>query len=100
MPRRPSSFFLRTDTIQKIVDRAHLTHTQFAKHLGVNRSHWSALVNRRRAVSPEIRRALLTSRHTKNFPEHELWEDLSDLSSALLVPRAGVAQPLRSPNHR
>lgn len=73
MPRRPSSFFLQTETIQDAIDRAHLTHTEFARHLGVNRSHWSALFNGRRPVSPEIRRALVKSRHTRHIPESELW---------------------------
>ncbi|TNE87295.1 MAG: hypothetical protein EP330_18930 [Deltaproteobacteria bacterium] len=71
-PKR--QYFLKTHTLQAVLDRCHLTHTRFARHLGIHRSHWSQLFNARRPVSPDMRQALLTSRYTRDVPEDELWE--------------------------
>jgi len=71
-PRR--RFYLRAETIQDVLDRQHLTHLRFADHLGLSRSYWSQLFNRRRALSPDVRRDLLASRYLRDIPEDRLWE--------------------------
>lgn len=72
IPRR--RFYLRPDTIQDVLDRQHLSHIRFATHLGLSRSYWSQVFNRRRALSPDLRRDLLSSRYLKGIAEDRLWE--------------------------
>ena len=67
-------FYLRSDTVQDVLDRHHLTHLRFADHLGLSRSYWSQVYNRRRALSPDLRRDLLASRFLRDLPEETLWE--------------------------
>lgn len=67
-------YLLRTETIQDVLDRNHLTHQRFADHLGLSRSYWSQLFNRRRSLSPDVRRDLLASRYLRNLGEDALWE--------------------------
>jgi hypothetical protein len=70
----PARFYLRPATLQTVLDRNHLTHTRFAAHLGLSRSYWSQLFNRRRPLSPEVRRDLLASRYLRDLPETSLWQ--------------------------
>lgn len=67
-------FLLRADTIQDVLDRNHLSHLRFADHLGLSRSYWSQVFNRRRPLSPDVRRDLLASRYLHGLAERELWD--------------------------
>lgn len=69
-------FLLRQDTVQRVITRNHLTHQQFADHLGLSRSYWSQVFNRHRHLTPMLRQLLLASRHLKAVPEEELWDVL------------------------
>lgn len=63
-------YWLNEESVRELVDRRHLTHIEFAALLGVSRTYWSQIVNGRRALTPKVRRALLTV-----LPEDEgqLW---------------------------
>lgn len=67
-------FLLRRDTLQRVITRSHLTHQQFADHLGLSRSYWSQVFNRHRHLTPLLRQTLLGSRLLKSVPEGELWD--------------------------
>jgi hypothetical protein len=69
-------FLLRTQTIEDVLDRHHLTHADFADHLGLSRSYWSQVVNRRRALSPAVRQCLIASRYLRGVAESALWDAL------------------------
>jgi transcriptional regulator with XRE-family HTH domain len=71
-----SRFLLRQDTIRRVLTRSHLTHQQFADHLGLSRSYWSQLYNRHRHLTPTLRQTLLASRYLAGLAEDELWEEL------------------------
>lgn len=71
---RRRSYWLRADTVQAVLDRNHLSHLRFADHLGLSRSYWSQLVNRRRPLSPDVRRDLIASRYLRGIPEEQLWD--------------------------
>lgn len=71
MPRR---FFLHADRVRDHVDARHLTHADVAERLGIARSYWSQLVNRKRALSPTVRRTILACDLFAGVPENELWE--------------------------
>ncbi len=70
-------FLIRQDTVQRVITRNHLTHQQFADHLGLSRSYWSQVFNRHRHLTPMLRQILLGSRLLKNVPEAELWDIVS-----------------------
>lgn len=67
-------FILRTDTIQLVLERHHLTHQRFADHLGLSRSYWSQVFNRHRHLSPSVRLCLLGSRYLQGIEEAALWD--------------------------
>ena len=67
-------YFVRTAFVQDVLDRHHLSHLRFADHLGMSRSYWSQVFNRRRPLSPDVRRDLLSSRYLRDLPEHDLWD--------------------------
>jgi transcriptional regulator with XRE-family HTH domain len=71
-PRR--RYWLRSDTLQDVLDREHLSHLRFADHIGLSRSYWSQLVNRKRPLSPDVRRDLLASRYLRGIPHEQLWD--------------------------
>jgi hypothetical protein len=70
----PRVYWLRADIVQTVLDRNHLSHLRFADHLGISRSYWSQLVNRRRSLSPDLRRDLVASRYFRGIPEDQLWD--------------------------
>ncbi len=71
MPRR---FLLLADRVRDHIDARHLTHAEVAERVGVARSYWSQLLNRKRALSPSIRRRILACELFVGVPETELWE--------------------------
>lgn len=72
-------YFIRTDTVQQALDRAHLTHGRFADHLGMSRSYWSQVFHGHRHLTPTTRQMLLASRYLKHLAEDELWEVEAEL---------------------
>ena len=69
-----NTYWIRRDTIQDVLDRYHLTHQRFADHLGLSRSYWSQIFNRRRHLTPMLRTCLLGSRYLASLTESELWD--------------------------
>ena len=53
------SLFLNADTIRSVLERTLLTHEQFARKIGVSRSHWSLLFNGHHPLTKGMRRRLL-----------------------------------------
>lgn len=79
MPRR---FLLHADRVRDLVDDRHLTHAQVAERLGVARSYWSQLINRKRGLSPSLRTRILASGLFDGVAEHELWERVAGESAS------------------
>lgn len=75
MPRR---YLLLADRIRDHVDARHLTHAEVAERVGVARAYWSQLLNRRRGLSPAVRRRILGCDLFTGVPETELWERVSE----------------------
>ncbi len=67
-------FLLHASRIRDLADRHHLAQSEIAEKLGIARAYWSQLVNRRRALSPSIRRRILACDLFAGVPESELWE--------------------------
>lgn len=78
-----SRFWLRQDTVRRVLTRFHLTHQQLADALGLSRSYWSLIYNRHRHLTPALRQTLLASSYFDGLSEGELWEVLpaSDLGA-------------------
>lgn len=70
----PARYLLRTDDVREHLDRKHYSHHRVAKHLGISRAYWSQLLNRRRALTPDMRTLLLASQLFRDLPEQSLWE--------------------------
>lgn len=73
MPRNTTRYYIRGDVVQAALDRHHLTHRQFAYHLGYSPSHWSTLFRGLRPLSPAVRRCLLTSKFLEGVNPDDLW---------------------------
>lgn len=67
-------FLLHADRVRDLADLHHLSQSEVADHIGIARPYWSQLVNRRRALSPGVRRRILASELFAGVPETELWE--------------------------
>jgi len=76
-PRRPFLHWLHSTRVAEQIDLHHITHCQFADHLGLSRSYWSQLYNRRRPLTPMVRACLLGSRYLEGLAESELWDRVS-----------------------
>ena len=74
MTARPFRYLLRTARVAAIIAQHHLCHEGFADEIGVCRQHWSGIFNRRRTLSPTVRRALLGNPRLAGIPEAELFE--------------------------
>lgn len=72
----PPIFILKPDAIANTIRRNHLCQEGFALTIGLSRSHWSQIFNRRKAVSFKVRRRLLDCPLLKGIPENDLWEEL------------------------
>ncbi len=75
-------YLLRSDTLQRVLERNHLTHQRFADHLGLSRSYWSQVFNRHRHLTPTVRLYLLGSRYLKGVDEAELWDIVEEEDAA------------------
>ena len=73
---RPSVYILVKDPIVVALDAHHLTHADFARQLGVSRSHWSQLLNGHRPATARVRRALLRQPCLRGIGEDAVWERL------------------------
>lgn len=71
-------FFLHADRVRDLADQHHLAQSEVADRIGVGRAYWSQLVNRRRALSPAIRRRILACPLFGGVPESQLWERVTD----------------------
>lgn len=71
-------YYLKRDRIVAAIDASHLCQAGFAAELGLSRSHWSQILNRRHAVTPRVRRALLGHAVLRGIPEDELWDLVTD----------------------
>lgn len=75
-------YYLRKDRIVAAIDASHLCQAGFAEEIGLSRSHWSQVLNRHRAATPRVRRALLRHAVLRGIPEDELWDVVSDRAEA------------------
>lgn len=68
-------FRLRPEVIRELLDRFHRNHRGFATDLDISSGYWSQLLNRRRRLSPEVRRRLLDHQlvRTAQLTEDQLW---------------------------
>jgi antitoxin component HigA of HigAB toxin-antitoxin module len=67
-------YYLKKARIVAAIDQSHLSQAGFAEEIGLSRSHWSQVLNRRRAATPRVRRALLGHKVLRGVPEDELWD--------------------------
>lgn len=75
-------YYLRKNRIVAAIDASHLCQAGFAEEIGLSRSHWSQVLNRHRAATPRIRRALLGHPVLQGIPEDELWDVVFDRAQA------------------
>lgn len=73
-PRRTSMFFLNASIVSARLEERHLTHGDFADELGLSRSYWSQILNRRRPLTAHVRQWLLKSTTLSGLREDDLWE--------------------------
>ena len=73
-PHRTSRFWLNASFIAARLEGHHLTHADLADSLGLSRSYWSQLLHRKRALTPQVRRALLAAPALAGVAETDLWE--------------------------
>lgn len=69
-------FFLRTAWFRTFLQRRHLRQEDFAKKLGLSRSYWSQILNRRRHLTVGVRQALLDCPLLAGVPERRMWEEV------------------------
>jgi hypothetical protein len=67
-------YYLNKERIVAAIDASHLCQAGFASEIGLSRCHWSQVLNRHRAATPRIRRALLGHIVLQGIPEAELWD--------------------------
>jgi hypothetical protein len=67
-------YLLRTASVRDLLDRAHWSHHRTARHLGISSAYFSQLLNRHRALTPDMRHLFLSSPLFATVPETELWE--------------------------
>ena len=70
-------YYLCTAWFQVFLEQKHLRHRDFARRLGLSRAYWSQIFNRRRHLSPALRRRLLRMPLLRGVDEAELWEEVS-----------------------
>jgi len=73
----PARHLLRPASVQGALDQHHLSHRDFAAHLGLSASYWSQLFNRRYTLSPRLRRKLKSSPYLQHLDDGQLWDVLS-----------------------
>jgi plasmid maintenance system antidote protein VapI len=73
----PARYLLRTDDVRDHLDRKHWSQQRTARHLGISKAYWSQLINRRRALTPDMRFRMLSSSLFEGVPEAQLWDRLA-----------------------
>ena len=68
--------------VSERLEEKHLNHSEFADKLGISRSYWSQLFNRKRALTPQLRRWLLAAPPLEGLSESQLWERIPIESAA------------------
>jgi hypothetical protein len=68
-------FLLQTEVIRDLLDRRHRSHRGFAEDLAISSAYWSQVLNRRRHMTPELRRRLLDHPLVRQagLSEADLW---------------------------
>jgi plasmid maintenance system antidote protein VapI len=74
----PVRFLLRSEFVRDLLNRRHWSHHRTARHLGISAAYFSQLLNRRRALTPDMRHLLLSSQLFADVPETELWDCVPD----------------------
>jgi transcriptional regulator with XRE-family HTH domain len=74
----PARYLIRTDLVREHLDRRHMSHRRVARKLGLSAPYWSQLLNRRRALTPDMRHLMLSSGLFEGLAEDALWERLVD----------------------
>lgn len=66
---------LRPEVFRDLLDRHHRNHHGFAEDLSITPGYWSQLLNRRRSLTPKVRRKLLDHELIRSAQLHEqdLW---------------------------
>ena len=77
-----SRYYLRKARLVAAIDQSHLSQAGFAEEIGLSRAHWSQVLNRHRAATPRVRRALLGHAVLRGIPEGELWDVVVDHAEA------------------
>lgn len=57
----PARYLLCTEEVRDLLDRKHWSHHRVASHLGISKAYWSQLLNRRRALTADMRHLMLSS---------------------------------------
>ena len=73
-PPNPVRVLLRTDAVLERVDRSRHTHRAVAQMLGVSPGYWSALVHRRRALTPDLQARIQACPVFRRAAPGTLWE--------------------------
>lgn len=72
--RLRARYWLKAEVLADRLDRSHLTHAEFADVLGISCSYWSQIFNKKRPLSPQMRRWLLHAPSLAGLSEDQLWE--------------------------
>jgi transcriptional regulator with XRE-family HTH domain len=75
-PAATQRFWVNAPPVVARLEARHLAHIDLADALRLSRSYWSQLVHRKRALSPQVRRALLAAPALVGLPEAVLWDRL------------------------
>ena len=81
-PRLAARYWLQADVVRERLEQRHLTHSDFADTLGLSRSYWSQIYNRKRDLTPQVRRWLLAAPPLQGLAESQLWERIPTQSVA------------------
>ncbi|MFT5682850.1 MAG: hypothetical protein ACI8RZ_003774 [Myxococcota bacterium] len=72
--RAKKRLLLKTALFLRLLREANRQHGEFAAQLGIAKSTWSQLVNRKRGVTPQMQTRLLNHPLLKGRPETALWD--------------------------
>lgn len=73
MHRLAAHFRVNAVTSQAALDHRHLTHQQFADHVGIRRGYWSQIVNRFWPFSQMVRYCMHRSAYLRDIEPGDLW---------------------------
>lgn len=88
MRTQPARYYLNDAVVQTALDRANLTHKEFARHLGISRAHWSVIFNRWRRLTPMVRQLLVRSKYLTGIAPDDLWDVERPEETAAMGPAA------------